>query len=55
MYGIYVYENGLKFTGVVARTEAEAWEYITKTYGCDVGGIRLVNREAFEVKPLKVG
>lgn len=33
MFGIYKYENGLQFTGKVARTEQEAKNYLAQTYG----------------------
>ena len=33
MFGIYKYANGLQFTGMVAKTEEEAWAYIKKTTG----------------------
>lgn len=33
MFGIYKYENGLQFTGKVAKTEQEAKDYLAKTYG----------------------
>lgn len=33
MFGIYKYENGLQFTGKVAKTEQEAKDYLSKTYG----------------------
>ena len=32
MFGIYKYENGLRFIGV-ARTEQEAKNYLAQTYG----------------------
>ena len=33
MVGIYKYENGLQFTGVVAETKEKALEYLTEQYG----------------------
>lgn len=33
MFGIYKYENGLQFTGKVARTEQEAKNYLAQIYG----------------------
>ena len=33
MFGIYKYENGLQFTGKIARTEQEAKKYLAQTYG----------------------
>lgn len=33
MFGIYKFENGLRFTGKVARTEEEAKDYLAKTHG----------------------
>lgn len=33
MFGIYKYENGLRFTGKVARTEQEAKNYLAQAYG----------------------
>lgn len=33
MFGIYVYENGLRFTGKIAKTEEEAKKYLGQTYG----------------------
>ena len=33
MFGIYKYENGLQFTGKVARTEQEAKNYLAQTHG----------------------
>lgn len=33
MFGIYKYENGLRFTGKIAKTEQEAKDYLAKTYG----------------------
>lgn len=38
MFGIYKYECGLKFIGVVANTEAEAWAYLDKKCGREIGG-----------------
>jgi hypothetical protein len=33
MFGIYKYENGLQFTGKIARTEQEAKDYLSRAYG----------------------
>lgn len=33
MVGIYYYENGLKFSGIVANTEQEAKIYLGNKYG----------------------
>ena len=33
MFGIYKYENGLQFTGKVAKTEQEAKNYLAQVYG----------------------
>ena len=33
MFGIYKYENGLQFTGKIAKTEQEAKDYLSNTYG----------------------
>ena len=38
MVGIYKYECGLKFTGVVANTEEEAWAYLDKKCGYEING-----------------
>lgn len=38
MFGIYKYECGLRFIGVVANTEAEAWAYLDKKCGREIGG-----------------
>ena len=57
MVGIYKYENGLKFTGIVAESEERAWEYLDawtnkhypyfeKTYGVKV----TANRNAYKIK-----
>lgn len=32
MYGLYKFECGLKFTGVVAKRKSELVKYINKTY-----------------------
>lgn len=56
MVGIYKYECGLKFTGIVANTEAEAWAYLDKKYGREIGGKWYgVSRSngAFEIKEVK--
>lgn len=59
MVGIYKYENGLKFTGIVAETEKKAWAYLDKKVGKE-NKFRIgkewfypkANRNAFEVKPI---
>lgn len=33
MFGIYKKENGLQFTGKIAKTEQEARDYLSRTYG----------------------
>ena len=33
MFGLYKYENGLQFTGKIARTEEEAKSYIAQICG----------------------
>lgn len=57
MFGIYKYECGLQFTGIVAKTEEEAWAYLDKKYGREINGVWYgYNREcgAYEVRPLMV-
>jgi len=55
MVAIYKYENGLKFTGKIAKSEKEAWEYLDKIHGHLVGGKWYgCNRRAFEVKEIEV-
>lgn len=56
MFGIYKYECGLQFTGLVAATEEEAWAYLDKTYGKEIYGHRYgVSRNgAWAVKELKM-
>jgi len=49
MVGIYVYKNGLKFTGVVAETEEKAWEYLKET-----SYTGKVNKDAYVIKEIKV-
>lgn len=54
MFGIYKYESGLKFTGWIARTEKEAWNFLDKKYGFIYEGENLgCNHNAFEVIRLK--
>lgn len=51
MYAIYQYQNGKQFTGIIARTEEEAWIYLNKKYGCTINGVHCgCNREAFVVE-----
>lgn len=57
MVGIYKYQNGLKFTGIVAETEEKAWAYLDKKVGeknkMQIAGqwyYPKANRKAFEVK-----
>ena len=33
MFGIYKYENGLEFTGMIAESVADAEKYLENTYG----------------------
>ena len=55
MVGIYKYENGLRFTGIVANTEKEAWAYLDKTYGKEIFGQKAkCNRQAFELIELQM-
>lgn len=51
MVGIYKYENGLKFTGIIAKTEEEAWQYLDKIHGKIIHGVKCgCNREAYVIK-----
>lgn len=57
MFGIYKYEGGLRFTGIVAKTEAEAWAYLDRKHGREINGIFYgYDRTcgAYEVKPVEV-
>ena len=70
MYGIYVYKNGLQFTGKIAKTEEEARNYLAQTHGKtesvfigrDEKGLPIYeerfvpsyNKEAFEIKKLEI-
>jgi len=57
MFGIYEYACGLQFTGIVAKTEEEAWAYLDKKHGREINGVWYgYNRDcgAYEVKPLKM-
>lgn len=55
MVAIYKYEMGLKFTGKVAKSEKDAWEYLDKTYGHLFYGTWIgCNRDAFEIKEVEV-
>lgn len=55
MFGIYKYENGLQFTGIIVKTEKEAWDYLDKTYGREIYGVWCkANREAFKVKKVTI-
>lgn len=47
MFGIYTFENGLKFTGIIAETEEKAWNYLKEKYNT-------VNKEAFKIKKVEV-
>jgi len=53
MVGIYRYNMGLQFTGIIAKDEKSAWEFLDKTHG-EVGKQYSypVNRDCFEIKPL---
>lgn len=57
MVGIYKYENGLKFTGIIAENEEKAWEYLDKEINKrfpkfeEVWGIKTkANRDCYEIK-----
>lgn len=53
MYGIFRYANGLQFTGLIAYSEEEAWDYLDKKYGEWIHGVFYgCNRRAFEVQKL---
>lgn len=70
MYGIYKYEGGLQFTGMVAHSVEEAEKYLGEKYGkvweYPIGydeNDQLIyekrftpwyNKEAFKIKPLTV-
>lgn len=55
MIGIFAYENGLRFTGIVVSTEEEAWAYLDRVYGKTILGQKIgCNRQAFELKRLQV-
>ena len=55
MVAIYKYENGLKFTGKIAKSEEEAWEYLDKTHGHEINGKWFgCNRRCYEVKEVEV-
>lgn len=56
MVGIYKYECGLKFTGIVAQDEEQAWAYLDKTHGedCDKHYTYPVNRNCFRLCPIYV-
>jgi hypothetical protein len=55
MVGIYKYENGLKFTGIIAKTEEEAWQYLDKIHGKVVYGVKYgCNREAYVIKKVTI-
>lgn len=54
MFGAYVYENELKFMGVIAKTEDAVWAYLDKIYGKEICGVQYgCNRDAFEVKEIQ--
>lgn len=62
MFGIYQYQNGLQFTGIIAKTEEEAWAYLDKKIGKE-SKMKLsngewyyprANRKAFEIKKIKL-
>ena len=55
MIAIFKYENGLKFTGLVAESEEKAWEFLDEKYGREVYGIKYgCNHEAFCLKKVEV-
>ena len=56
MVAIYAYENGLKFTGKIAKSEKEAWEYLDKTHGYFYDGKWYggCNRDAFKIMEVEV-
>jgi hypothetical protein len=55
MFGIYHYRGGLEFMGIVAKTEEDAWAYIDKTYGHEIGGMWYgANHDSFVVKEIKL-
>ena len=57
MVGIYRYENGLKFTGIIAETEEKAWTYLDEEANKripkfeEVWGIKAkANKDCYEIK-----
>ena len=53
MYGIYKKASGLYFTGIIAKTEKQAWDYLDKEYGHEAFGYWYgVDRSIYEIKPL---
>jgi len=54
MVGIYKYENGLRFTGKIAKDEETAWRYLDEKYGLVRYGVKLpCNHAAFEIKEVE--
>lgn len=55
MVAIFKYENGLKFTGLVAESEEKAWEFLDEKYGREIYGVKYgCNHEAFCLKKVEV-
>lgn len=55
MVGIYKFENGAKFTGLIAKNEEEAWKYLDKEYGHEFGGRWYgANRNAFAIQEVQM-
>ena len=70
MFGIYKYEMGLKFTGIIATSKEKAEEYLGNKYGawmdfytgCDKCGnliyekrfVPSYNKDAFKIIKLKI-
>ena len=55
MFGIYRYWGGLKFMGIVARTEEEAWAYLDKTHGREINGVWYgANRDVYVVQEIEL-
>lgn len=54
MVGVYKDEANMPFTGIVAESEAAAWEYLDKTYGRYIQGYGWAkcSRKKFIIRPI---